>query len=90
VTRHPRLIGFLVSAAIVLGGLEIGVRVFPVDRSGSMSGASPFRTAFPVSQAGRHPRRHFRGLLRLHSALRPEGSPTTRSQTPEFRNSAAT
>ena len=32
-----------------------------------MSVASPFHAAFPVSQAGRHPRFHFRGLLRLHS-----------------------
>src|SRR6266516_5513203 len=27
----------------------------------------PERVAFPVSQAGRHPQLHFRGLLKLHS-----------------------
>ena len=36
-----------------------------------MSVASPSRAAFPGSQAGRHPRLHFRGLLRLHSNYRP-------------------
>ena len=36
-----------------------------------MSVASPFHAAFPVSQAGRHPRFHFRGLLRLHSRYGP-------------------
>ncbi len=36
-----------------------------------MSVASPSRAAFPVSQAGRHPRLHFRGLLRLHSNYGP-------------------
>ena len=38
-----------------------------------LSVASPSHAAFPVSQAGRHPHLHFRGLLRLH-ALRPVGS----------------
>ena len=36
-----------------------------------MSVASPSRAAFPESQAGRHPHRHFRGLLRLHSRYGP-------------------
>ena len=36
-----------------------------------MSVASPSRAAFPGSQAGRHPRLHFRGLLRLHSNYGP-------------------
>ena len=36
-----------------------------------MSVASPSRAAFPVSRAGRHPRLHFRGLLRLHSNYGP-------------------
>jgi hypothetical protein len=31
----------------------------------------PLRTAFPVAQAGRHPHRYFRGLLRLHSRYGP-------------------
>ena len=30
-------------------------------------GFFPVRTAFPVSVTGRHPRLHFRGLLKLHS-----------------------
>jgi hypothetical protein len=30
-------------------------------------GSFPARAAFPVLQAGRHPHRHFRGLLKLHS-----------------------
>ena len=33
--------------------------------------ASPSHAAFPVIQAGRHPRLHFRGLLRLHSRYGP-------------------
>ena len=36
-----------------------------------MSVASPSCAAFPGSQAGRHPRLHFRGLLRLHSNYGP-------------------
>ena len=32
---------------------------------------SLFRAAFPVTQAGRHPHRYFRGLLRLHSRYGP-------------------
>ncbi len=33
--------------------------------------ASPLHAAFPDRQAGRHPRFHFRGLLRLHSRYGP-------------------
>ena len=36
-----------------------------------LSVASPPRAAFPVSQPGRRPRLHFRGLLRLHSHYGP-------------------
>ena len=36
-----------------------------------LSVASPPRAAFPVIQAGRRPRLHFRGLLRLHSRYGP-------------------
>ncbi len=36
-----------------------------------MSVASPSRAAFPLSQEGRRPRLHFRGLLRLHSNYGP-------------------
>src|SRR5512147_970177 len=36
-----------------------------------VSVASPSHAAFPESQAGRHPRLHFRGLLRLHSRYGP-------------------
>ena len=43
-----------------------------------LSVASPSRAAFPVSQAGRHPRRHFRGLLRLHSRYGPPDCSTAR------------
>jgi hypothetical protein len=32
---------------------------------------SPSDAAFPVAQAGRHPHRYFRGLLRLHSRYGP-------------------
>ena len=32
---------------------------------------SPSRAAFPESQPGRHPQRHFRGLLRLHARYGP-------------------
>src|SRR5215213_5472870 len=31
----------------------------------------PAHVAFPVSQAGRHPHLHFRGLLKLHSRYGP-------------------
>ena len=60
--------------------------------------ASPSRAAFPVTLAGRHPRLHFRGLLRLHSRYGPSGCSTaqgglcheasTRSVTQPRRSSA--
>lgn len=51
----------------------------PVDRIGYVSVASLIARAFPVSQAGRHPRLHFRGLLKLHSRYGlPVCSPTIR------------
>jgi len=40
-------------------------------RMGALPVPSPFRTAFPVAQSGRHPHRYFRGLLRLHSHYGP-------------------
>jgi len=46
-------------------------------RRALMSVASPSRAAFPVSQAGRHPHLHFRGLLRLHSCYGPSDCSTT-------------
>jgi len=39
----------------------------PADRNRCASVASLSARAFPVSQAGRHPQLHFRGLLKLHS-----------------------
>jgi len=36
-----------------------------------LSVASPSHATFPVTQPGRHPRHHFRGLLRLHSRYGP-------------------
>ena len=51
----------------------------PVDRTGAFVGCFPVDEAFPVSQAGRHPRHHFRGLLKLHSCYGlPVCSPTLR------------
>src|SRR5437763_9593246 len=42
-------------------------------------GFFPARTAFPVLQAGRHPHRYFRGLLKLHTCYGLQGcSPTRR------------
>jgi hypothetical protein len=42
-------------------------------------GSFPARAAFPVLQAGRHPHRHFRGLLKLHTRYGLQGcSPTIR------------
>src|SRR5205823_2667870 len=38
--------------------------------------ASPPRAAFPEIQAGRRPRLHFRGLLRLHSRYGPSDRST--------------
>ena len=45
----------------------------PADRTGAGVDLFPVRAAFPVKRAGRHPRIHFRGLLRLSLALRPAG-----------------
>jgi len=43
----------------------------------SHAGVFPVRAAFPVSQAGRHPHLHFRGLLKLHTRYGLQGcSPT--------------
>ena len=39
--------------------------------TGASVGCFPTRAAFPVIQAGRRPRLHFRGLLRLHSRYGP-------------------
>ena len=51
----------------------------PADRTGALVGCFPARAAFPVSQAGRHPRLHSRGLLKLHSRYGlPVCSPTIR------------
>jgi hypothetical protein len=44
------------------------------DRTGALVGCFPARAAFPVSQAGRPPRLHFRGLLKLHSRYGFAGS----------------
>ena len=42
-------------------------------------GFFPARAAFPVLQAGRHPHRYFRGLLKLHTCYGLPGcSPTKR------------
>ena len=46
----------------------------PVPRrieTGACVDCFPAHTAFPVSQAGRHPHLHFRGLLRLHACYGP-------------------
>src|SRR3954464_7871932 len=46
----------------------------PVPRrieTGAWVDCFPAHTAFPVSQAGRHPHLHFRGLLRLHARYGP-------------------
>src|ERR1039457_3797395 len=43
----------------------------PADRTGACVDCFPAHTAFPVIQAGRHPRLHFRGLLGLHSRYGP-------------------
>ena len=44
--------------------------------TGACIGCFPARAAFPVTLAGRHPRLHFRGLLRLHSRYGPSGRST--------------
>ena len=43
----------------------------PADRTGACVDCFPVHAAFPVSEAGRHPQLHFRGLLRLHSRYGP-------------------
>ena len=43
---------------------------------GASVGCFPVRAAFPESQAGRRPRLHFRGLLRLHSRYGPSDRST--------------
>jgi hypothetical protein len=43
----------------------------PADRTGACVNCFPVHAAFPVSEAGRHPQLHFRGLLRLHSRYGP-------------------
>src|SRR5271155_283547 len=43
----------------------------PADRTGARVDCFPIRAAFPVLQAGRHPRLYFRGLLRLYSRYGP-------------------
>lgn len=40
-------------------------------KAGACVDCFPAHTAFPVSQAGRHPHLHFRGLLRLHARYGP-------------------
>jgi hypothetical protein len=44
-----------------------------------VSVASPSRAAFPDIQAGRRPRLHFRGLLRLHTRYGPPDRSTAQS-----------
>lgn len=43
----------------------------PTDRTGAHVDSFPAHAAFPISQPGRHPLLHFRGLLRLHSRYGP-------------------
>jgi len=43
----------------------------PADRAGVRVDCFPAHAAFPKWPEGRHPRCHFRGLLRLHSRYRP-------------------
>src|SRR5437868_15062142 len=43
----------------------------PADRTGACVDCFPVHAAFPVMQAGRHPRLHLRGLLGLHSRYGP-------------------
>src|ERR1700688_1957962 len=50
--------------------------ITPADRMGACVDYLPIRAAFPVIQPGRHPRFHFRGLLRLHSRYGPPGCST--------------
>ena len=48
----------------------------PADRLGALVDCFPTRAAFPVLQAGRHPRLYFRGLLRLYSRYGPSDCST--------------
>jgi hypothetical protein len=43
----------------------------------SLVGFFPARTAFPSTQAGRHPRFYFRGLLGLHACYSLQGCSAT-------------
>ena len=43
----------------------------PADRAGASIDPLPARAAFPVSPAGRHPRLHFRGLLKVYTRYGP-------------------
>ena len=47
-------------------------------RTGARVGCFPVGTAFPVRLAGRRPRLHFRGLLRLHACYGLQGCSATR------------
>ena len=56
------------------------VPIAPADRDGCFCRLLPHPTrAFPVMQAGRHPRLHFRGLLRLHACYGPLDRSTAQS-----------
>src|SRR5262245_63988203 len=71
---------------------------YPGGRTSAHVDCFPIRAAFPDSWAGRHPRLHFRGLLRLHSCYGPPGCSTAqgglcheasiRPVTPPNRSSA--
>jgi hypothetical protein len=50
----------------------------PVNPTGASVGSFPAGAAFPVSQAGRRSRLHFRGLLELHSRYGLQGCSATR------------
>ena len=51
----------------------------PADRKSAHVDCFPIRAAFPEIQAGRHPRHHFRGLLRLHSRYGPSDRSTAKA-----------
>jgi hypothetical protein len=53
------------------------VPITPVDPYRCTCRFFPVGAAFPVIQAGRHPRFHFRGLLRLHARYGLQGRSTT-------------
>jgi hypothetical protein len=50
------------------------VSITPADRTGAYVDCFPARAAFPKLGLGRRPHCFFRGLLRLHTTLRPAGS----------------